>query len=142
MPIMGFNFTKITAERKSFTKAKIEVKSNIKVEDVKEEKLPLAKDENGLRFDFSFVLTYEPKIGEISFTGNILYVDSENKIKKVLKEWKKNKKIPPELNTPIINTILYRCNLKAIELSQEVNLPPQIQMPRIKPQSSAGTYIG
>lgn len=139
---MGFNFTKIIAERKSFTRGKIEVKSNIKIDNVKEEKLPLAKEETGLRFDFSFTLTYEPKIGEISFTGNVLYVDNAEKTKKILKGWKKNKKVPPELNAPIINTILYRCNLKALELSQEVNLPPQIQMPRLRPQSSTGTYIG
>lgn len=139
---MGFNFTKIIAERKSFTKGKIEVKSNIKIDDVKEEKLTLAKEETGLRFEFSFILSYEPKIGEISFTGNVLYSDNVEKIKKILKGWKKNKKIPPEINAPLINTILHRCNLKALELSQEVNLPPQIQMPRLRPQSSAGTYIG
>lgn len=139
---MGFNFTKIIAERKSFTRGKIEVKSNISIQDVKEEKLPLPKKEIGLRFEFSFTLTYEPKIGEISFSGNILYVDTEDKTKQILKGWKKNKKIPPEINTPLINTILHRCNLKALELSQEVNLPPQIQMPRLRPQSNAGTYIG
>jgi len=56
--------------------------------------------------------------------------------------WKKDKKIPQEITANIINTVLIKSNIKTLALSQEVNLPPHLQMPRVKAKESSKDYIG
>ena len=59
--------------------------------------------------------------------------------------WKKEKKLSMGLTTLVANTILSKANVKALMLSQEVNLPPQIQLPKVTPaksDSKRSEYIG
>ena len=48
-----------------------------------------------------------------------------------MKGWKKNKAIPKEAMTAVINTALTKCNIQALILSQQVNLPPPIPLPKV-----------
>jgi hypothetical protein len=60
--------------------------------------------------------------------------------------WTKTKKLDKELMTLITNFILIKCNIKALELSQQVNLPPHIRLPLVELSSPTkgekGDYIG
>lgn len=144
MPIVGLNFDRILLEKKIQTidNININVKNDISVKEVKEEKLPTPKKEDGLRFNFIFELDYTPNVGIISFTGHILYLDEPKKLKEIMLNWKKNKKIPPELMGHMMNAILYRASLKALSLCEEVNLPPHLKMPRLSPTAKTDSYIG
>ena len=133
MPIVGFNFNKITAEKNNKITGKLNIKNDLAIKDIEQEKIALGKSEEVLKFNFEYVINYEPNVGKISITGNILHMDEPKKIKEILDDWKKQKKLPKELAPRILNTILSKCNIKALILSQDINLPPHIKMPFVKP---------
>ena len=58
--------------------------------------------------------------------------------------WKKNKKIGDEkVALQVLTTILTKCNIKALTLSQEIGLPPPIPLPiKINSNASPKNYIG
>ncbi len=132
MTIIGFNFRKISAERSTAPNGKVNIANNVAVKNVEEASLPMgSKKQKALRFSYEFVTNYEPKIGSISIEGDVLYLAPEEVIEKTLKEWKKNKKIDKEILTPILNTILTRCSIKGLLISQDLNLPSPMQLPRV-----------
>ena len=61
-------------------------------------------------------------------------MEDEGKTKLILDGWKKDKQLPKDLAPKILNTILAKCNIKALNLTQEVNLPPHIRLPILKPK--------
>jgi hypothetical protein len=132
MQIIGFSFEKILAERKKNPQGKIEIKSNINLKDVKEEKVSLIKDKDVLRFTFEFSIIYAPDIAEIKFQGFILGIVEKEKFKETIKNWK-TKKIPDDLRLPIFNLILTKCNLKALQFEEEFGLPTHVPLPKISP---------
>ncbi len=144
MAIVGFSFTKMTVERKSFVKGKINIANNISVKDVSETELSLGKGkEPALKMVFEFSSKYNPDIGEINIIGELLDLEEEKKSKDIVKEWKKTKKLPSDLMNPILNHILNKCNIQALILSRDLNLPPPIPMPRINPtDGKERQYIG
>jgi hypothetical protein len=144
MPFIGFNFDKITAERnKDEIKGDINVKHNLNIRDLKEEEINLEKKQGVLKFIFEFVLNYEPDIGSIKIGGHLLFLESPKKIKEMVQEWKKDKKISPEIMQSLFNTILAKANIKALQLSQDINLPPHLPMPRLLQQKkNTNEYIG
>ena len=65
------------------------------------------------------------------------------KTKEILASWKKDKKVPKELMAGLLNTILTKCNIQALILSQEINLPAPIPLPKVQiAQQSEKNYIG
>ncbi len=134
MPIIGFNFDKITVEKKDKITGKFNIKNDVGIKSVEQEQLVLKGSEDVLKFGFEYKIDYEPKIGSIVLKGHILYMDDTKIIKEVLKEWKKNKKVLPTLTPLLINAVLHKSSIKALELSQDVNLPPHINLPRIQPK--------
>jgi hypothetical protein len=134
MTIVGFNFSKLSAEKKEMTKGKISVSNNVSVSNVNEKKISLANDKQMvLAFTFKFTSKYEPDIGSISFVGDILLMEDSKKAKEILDGWKKDKKLPKEVMTGILNTVLNKCNVQALILSEQINLPPPIPLPKLQP---------
>jgi len=132
MSIIGFNFEKIVVEKKNKISSKLSVKNNLSIVNVEQEKLNLTNSGEVLKFNFEYTVDYEPKIGQIFLGGNILVMEDSKKVKEILDEWVKDKKLPKELMSQILNTILAKCNIKALGLTQEVNLPPHIKLPILK----------
>jgi hypothetical protein len=133
MAIIGVNFTKINVEKKDLAKGKININNNISIKDIKKKDLAPGKNINqkGLQFIFSFASKYEPKLAEIKLEGEVLFVGTNKVVEDVLKAWKKDKKPAKEIMTAVLNTALTKCNIQAIVLSQQVNLPPPIPLPRV-----------
>ena len=142
--IVGFGFTKLSAERKEAAKGKIDINNNVTIKNIEPADLSLGKnDQNVIRFIFEFTSKYEPSIGTILFEGELLYMEDSKKIKEILDSWKKDKAIPKEIMAGLLNTILTKCNVQALILSQEVNLPPPIPMPKVQmTQAPDKNYIG
>lgn len=134
MAIVGVNFTKISVEKNELAKGKININNNVSIKDVKEKDLIPGKniDQKGLDFVFEFVSKYQPNLGEIKLNGSVLFVGSKKTVDDVMKSWKKDKKIPKEAMTAVLNTALTKCNIQALILSQQVNLPPPIPLPKVK----------
>lgn len=138
MPIIGFNFDKILAENKSLERGEKanKVETHIIVNDIREEKAGIDTKDKLIRLEFLFELAYDPKIADILIGGHISYVGPEKEIKKMLSDWKKDKqKVDFESIRNILNLVLIKCNIKALELSQEVGLPPHMPMPLMTKQN-------
>ncbi len=143
--IVGFGFTKLSAERKEAAKGKIDINNNVTIKDVNEDSFPLGNDkqQNVLRFIFEFTSKYEPGVGSILFEGELLYMEESKKAKEILSSWKKEKKIQKEIMAGLLNTILTKCNIQALILSQEINLPAPIPLPKVQlGQQEEKNYIG
>ncbi len=142
--IVGFGFTKLSAEKKEAAKGKIDINNNVTIKDVQEDSLSLGKDSQSvIKFIFEFTSKYEPSVGIILFEGELLYLEDSKKTKEILTSWKKDKKLSRELMAGLLNTILTKCNVQALILSQEVNLPPPIPLPKVQVNAPGDkNYIG
>ena len=137
MTIIGFNFNEIKVNRKEGIKGKINIKNNVVIKDIQEKDLNLGdKSQNSLKFIFEFSSKYEPDLGEIILVGDLLFMESSGKIKEILTEWKKTKKVPKDIMAAILNTVLTKCNIEALVLSQKVNLPPPIPLPSVRQEDA------
>jgi len=132
MPIIGFNLDKIGAKKDNKITGRINIKNNVNITNVEQEKLSITSSEDIIKFNFEFKSTYEPEIGAVQINGHVLFMDEPKKIEDIMKSWKKDKSLPKNLSPLIMNHILTRCNIKTLILSQDVNLPPNIRLPSIK----------
>lgn len=132
MPVIGLNIKSIEAKKeKDVVTSEIGVNSTPKINDVKEMDInTLGK--KALSISFDFTTTYSPGIGEIKMTGELLYLADDNK--KILAEWKKNKKIPDNVSLEVLNHLFRRCLIKITGLADDLQLPPPIQLPIVKPK--------
>ena len=132
MAIVGFGFTRMSVERKGDIKGKIQINNHVSIKEVDTIDLSLGKaKQKGLKVDFEFKSMYEPKVAEIVFEGNVLDIEEEKTVDEVIKGWKKNKKLPDNIMDPIINSILSKCNVQALIMSRDINLPPPIPLPKV-----------
>lgn len=137
MTIIGFNFNKIDVEKNEKVTGKINISNNVSIKNILDASLSLANEkQKAIKFVFEFVSTFEPKLGKIALTGDVLFLESSAKIKQILDDWKKDKKIEKPLMNSILNTVLTKCNIQALILSQEVNLPSPIPLPKVKMEDS------
>ena len=140
MAIVGFNFTRMHAERRAAIRGRLNINNNITIKDVQEADLAFGKsNESALRFMFEFTSTYEPKAGEIVMQGELIDMVESKDVKEVMDSWKKKKQVPQQTMTRILTTILNRCNIQALVLSRDINLPPPIPMPRVNVQEATNS---
>ena len=132
--LIGFNFTKINAERNPDYDGKIETKSNVNIEKMEKVKTPATKQES-LRADFFVDIDYGD-LGKIELQGNLFILADSKTIKETLSSWE-NKKQPTNLQLGIVNIILQKTSIKAIQIEEEIGLPIHLQnlFPRVKPES-------
>ena len=141
--IVGFGFTKLSAERNEAAKGKIDINNNVTIKNVEEADISFGKNNQSvIKFLFEFTSKYEPNIGTILFEGELLYMEEPKKAKEILAGWKKDKKVPKELMAGLLNTILTKCNIQALILSQEINLPAPIPLPKVQMAQQEKSYIG
>lgn len=132
MRIIGFNFKKISVERKKEIKGKLQIKSNLDITNIEKNHLDFAGDI--LKFSYTYNILYEPGLAELIFQGMVLVLpDKSNNIKKTLKDWKK-KKLTEEIRIFLYNFIMAKCNLKALQLEEDFALPSHIPLPRLTKQ--------
>ena len=133
MAIVGFDFTKINVEKKTNAKGNIKINNNVSIKDVKDQELTLGTiKQKALKFSFNFNTKYEPDLANITFEGYVLFLEKPEKVKEILDNWKKTKKLPKEITTPVLNTILSKCNVQALIMSRDLSLPSPIPLPKVE----------
>jgi len=132
MRIIGFNLMKMSIERKEQKEKELKISQNIDIKEITKEKIPVSNDE-ALKITFDFNIDYGSDFAKIEFKGNIMILPEKEELKKVLKSWK-DKKLTDDFRIPLFNFIMSKCNIKALNLEDELFLPPHIQMPRISPK--------
>lgn len=133
MQIIGFNLTKILVEREEKIEGKLEVKQNIDISDVSKEKIPFSEGE-AIKIKFNFTVNYDPNFAKLNFEGYLILMVDKDELKNFLKSWK-DKKLPEEAKVSLFNFIMGKCNIKALNLEDELSLPLHIPMPRINPNN-------
>lgn len=146
MQVIGFNLTKISAEKsKDYKKGAIS--TGIDFKEITNEQVPLIK-EDVLGVTFVFTVNYtagekddskdEKILANITFEGNLLIKATKDEITPILKDWKK-KNISNEFKTPLFNAILQKCATRSLDLEEQLNLPFHVPMPQVqlKPKDQA-----
>jgi len=147
MKVIGFNFTKMSADKPADAKGGFIVNNHIEFIDVEKEQLDIVKDFEPVKIKFRFLVSYDSQdvkekekkkefksdIGSIIFEGIIMLALSKDQAKDILKEWKK-KELSNELKIPLFNIILKKCTPKALDLEDQLGLPFHVPLPRISPQ--------
>ncbi len=136
MVVIGFNLKKILVERKAPVRGEVKVNTKMNITNIKKEEVKLTAGKDVINFDFDFMINYvgvanhTGNVAELSFEGNVLYLVDPKDTKKIIDDWKK-KEIQEEVRTKVLNTILAKCNLKALVLEDELGLPSHLPMPRL-----------
>jgi|TARA_Y100000310_G_scaffold159627_1_gene159313 hypothetical protein len=136
MPVIAFNIESIFAEKNKPVTKETKIENNMTIKDISS-----LTNKTLAKFNFEFATEYQPEIGNLRVNGHLVFRDEDKKIKEILDIWNKTKKIHKDLMNDITNFILVKCNIKALELSQQVNLPPHIKLPMVQLETKKD-YIG
>lgn len=143
MPIIGLNINSINAEisdKMPRGNVNININSTPKITGIEKKDVNMIGMDDVISFSFSFETKYEPDIGKIAFTGEVLYqsLDAKN----ILNKWKKEKKINDELAVEILNSVFRKCLSKGVDIASELRLPPPISFPLVRTKDEAEEYVG
>ncbi|MEK6741911.1 MAG: hypothetical protein AABX91_00475 [Nanoarchaeota archaeon] len=132
MRIVGFHFTKMSAERLKESVDNIKISTELEFPEIKEAKSQFVKtNESLLEAKFEYKVSYEPGLAKIAIHGTALISVDEKTSEEVLKQWKK-KSIPEDFRIPLFNIIMRKATLKALTLCDELNLPIHVPMPTMR----------
>lgn len=134
MRLVGFNFKKISVERKKESVRDAKINSKINIESIEELKSGALKNEEAiLKINFDYGVDYTPDMAKIELAGSFLLSLVNEQAKEIISTWKK-KQIPEKFKMIIFNIILRKSNVKALELEDDMNLPLHIPFPTLKKQ--------
>jgi hypothetical protein len=125
MPIIGIGIKLMEGKRHEEITGSVKVNSSMNITNVKEQELPALKCK-GLSIEFEYSTKYiddkSKTLAEININGNVILVGEEQE--KILKDWKKDKKLPEDVKFQVIRVVSDKCSKKAIMLSDDLQLPP------------------
>lgn len=133
MRIIGFNLTKILIERKEDIQGQLKVNQNIDIKDVKKEKISISETE-AIKIYFNFKIDYSEDSANLNFEGNILALPDKEEMNKIIESWE-DKKLPEGIRIGLFNFLMNKCNIKALNLEDDMGLPYHIPMPKITPEN-------
>ncbi len=130
MPVIALSYKKIAAEKEGVM-SNVSINTVPKIVNVKKTKLSgLGSDVDILTVDFEFASAFEPKAGKINIEGSIVCRTEDPE--KAAKMWETKKTLPETLNVEIINYIFSKVGILALQLSDIMQMPPVIGMPKIE----------
>lgn len=137
MAIIGFNFTKIDANKTGGVSGKVNISNNVMITDAKQIEINLGQKGAGILVKFKYVCSYEPNIGKINLEGDIVFMEPEAVVKASIDSWTKNKTLDKEISKAVLTNALNRGTVEAIILSKELGLPAPIPMPKLGAEPAA-----
>lgn len=133
MPIAGFTFTRMLAEKKSSMKGEVNINTNIALVSADEIDFVMGTNkQKGIKAIFDYRNTYTPDLGTMIIGGEILYLSDQKKHEQLMKGWGKDKKFPDEVMAELYDMISLKASVEAVHLASTVGLPPPIPLPRFK----------
>jgi hypothetical protein len=132
MALIGFNFTKINVEKKKAANGKVNITNNLSFTKIKEAKVNFVDKKSAINLEFEFKCKYEPDLGSIELKGSAIELLEPDKAKEALDLWKKEKKLPPVIAQKVLNSLLSKCYIESLILSNSMNLPPPVPLPKVK----------
>ena len=136
MTIVKINLHKVNAQRNLESKGgQIKINNSVSIKDVEDLSFAV-QGKKGLKFTFNFVCNYEPDLGKTEVEGQVVFVDDDQKVSQVKEGWDNGKKIPMDVMEQIINAALHKSNIQAIKISDDVNLPSPLPLPKVNREAS------
>jgi len=134
MPVIGFSLQSISGSVEEVIEGgkEITVNSTPKIDSIEKKDIDMPGMDNVINVKFTFKTVYEPKIGDITITGEILYQAADAKA--VIKQWKDKKTVDQNLYLDVTNTLLRKCLAKAVMLADELRLPQPVSFPMVIPK--------
>lgn len=133
MAIISINYTDIVAKKETNAKkGQVSIKNNISIANVTLADVSASPGQKAVVFEYKFAMEYAPEFGLISITGNVVELTDEKTAKDLVEMWDKNKRVDKVLTKNIFSVVYDKCIIKAIALSQDVALPPPVQLPKVK----------
>ncbi len=133
MKVVGFNLTNVSANRKHKMESLARINQTIKFTDVEEHDAKGIKEGTILKICFKYALEYEPENADITLEGVMFLHAKDDAGKDLLDEWKKDQKIEKdEYRIPLFNAVITRCHLKALNLEDQLGLPPHAAVPKLQ----------
>ena len=139
MKVVGFNYTKVSAERVINWEPLKKINTDIQFTEVSNEKIEVMKEGDIVRIGFKFGVEYEPKNATIILEGFVTLAMNSDESNELIKSWTKKKELNKDLVNTLVKLLWKKCNLKAFQLEEELNIPTHLQLPQIsiRPQKSA-----
>ena len=142
MKIAGYSLTDVKATRDHKFKRSA-INTNIEFTNIEKENLEILKDSEALKASFKFSVNYKASpnkdeknnLAEVSYEGILLLSVSKEESKEFLKSWKK-KEVPKTMVLPLYNFILRKCSIKALQMEEDMGLPPHMPLPQVKSQQN------
>lgn len=131
MKIVGFNYTKVSAERVAKWQPIKKINTNIEFAELVKDEVEAMKGAEIIKLSFKFGVNYEPKNATISLEGFVFITADADEVKEIIKQWSKKKEISETLRNAVARFLWKKCNLKSFQLEEELNIPTHIQLPQI-----------
>jgi len=142
MRVIGFNFSKISIDKKKEPEKGMKINTNIEIKELEKKDIDVFKDKDVFDMAYEFKINYSEDIAELVFNGSILIlIENEEIVKNIEENWK-DKKLPENLRIPLMNVIFSRCNLKALQLEEDLGLPQHLPSPKIASQPGSASSAG
>ena len=133
MPIIGMTLKKIEANRKKPITGEVKVNSTPEITGAKEVDVATL-DKKAVDMSFDLTTKYEPEIAEIRISGSVLFLTDNTK--EIMEQWKDKKRLPEKTSIEVLNYLFRHCLLKVANMADELQLPPPLQLPRVKEAKS------
>jgi hypothetical protein len=127
--LLGISYNKISIEKKPDFKGKLQITPSINISSIEKQELSLLKQDS-IKVKFSFNIKYS-ELANILLEGEIILRTDAKTQKEILKTWK-DKSLDSEIQSLILNIIMQKASIKAIQLEEEMNLPLHIKIPRLE----------
>jgi hypothetical protein len=137
MRLINFNFTKLNSERLKDTVSEIKFNTKIDILSISPVKSDFLRiKEELIKIDFTYSVLYEPGLAKVELGGTMVLSIEPRIAREVLKGWKE-KETPEEFRLFMFNTILRKSSLKALQLEEDLNLPPHLPFPSFSKENMA-----
>ena len=127
--LLAFTLQKLSAEKNKNIEGQIDVASDIKIKTIEKHKIDVVKQET-IKIDFDFELKYG-EYGKVLIQGFLILLLNNRDLKEIMSKWENNKEIQSDFRILVLNLIMQKCSIKALQLEEQMSLPPHIQIPRL-----------
>jgi hypothetical protein len=136
MKLVGFDFKKISIERFKDSTESLKFNTKLDISSIEPLKSDLLKTrEELLKVEFVYSVLYEPEFAKIELAGKMIIAVEPRIAREVLKGWK-DKETSEEFRFFMFNVILRKSNIKALQLEEELGLPPHVPLPSVTKENT------
>lgn len=140
MVLVQLHFSKILAEKGKLTTKEYKVKQDLLIQKIDLKKLG---NTEYIVLDFRVNVEYTPNFAMFSLEGSAVFTETEAGMKIIRETYEKKKKLPGKWGIDAMNLVMMRAHLKVLQLTQDIGVPPHIQLPLYSPGAKkTSDYIG